>query len=351
MLIRCERCSTLYELDEALLSPDGSPVQCTRCQHVFTARPPLAPGRTLVGVPAVVAPDPSPAAAAPPAQAAEAAPAGTPAQVPSGGGEEEAVAVRPTAAGRLADGPRPIRTTAGPAVYRPAQSQNPMSRPATIRRESVGAFEARLRWSARRKWLWPLVAAAILVAAGSAYAFLRRDHAPSPGSTAPSAGDPASRAPAEPARGERAASDAPPAAKPPSAPPAPAGEPAPAAGGPAGTASARATSPAAAAQPTAPAPAPAPSDAAPAAPGAAPAAALPAPGPAAAAPRPPAPAGPAPVAGVTENAPPTPRKPVAQPAAPAAASPAPAPAPPAVRLPPSALDTGAHPAGEGGNTP
>ncbi|HET7825361.1 MAG TPA: zinc-ribbon domain-containing protein, partial [Anaeromyxobacter sp.] len=48
MVIRCERCSTLYELDEALLAPGGSQVQCTRCQHVFTAFPPRAPGRTLV---------------------------------------------------------------------------------------------------------------------------------------------------------------------------------------------------------------------------------------------------------------------------------------------------------------
>ena len=40
LVIRCERCSTLYELDEALLAPDGSPVQCTRCDHVFTVRPP-----------------------------------------------------------------------------------------------------------------------------------------------------------------------------------------------------------------------------------------------------------------------------------------------------------------------
>ncbi|HEY6101289.1 MAG TPA: zinc-ribbon domain-containing protein, partial [Anaeromyxobacter sp.] len=32
MVIRCERCSILYELDEALLAPGGSQVQCTRCQ-------------------------------------------------------------------------------------------------------------------------------------------------------------------------------------------------------------------------------------------------------------------------------------------------------------------------------
>jgi predicted Zn finger-like uncharacterized protein len=38
--IRCERCSTVYELDPARLSPAGTPVQCTRCRHVFRAFPP-----------------------------------------------------------------------------------------------------------------------------------------------------------------------------------------------------------------------------------------------------------------------------------------------------------------------
>src|SRR5512138_3125900 len=55
VVIRCERCSTLYDLDEALLAPEGSQVQCTRCQHVFTAHPARSSGRTLVGMPA--APD------------------------------------------------------------------------------------------------------------------------------------------------------------------------------------------------------------------------------------------------------------------------------------------------------
>jgi predicted Zn finger-like uncharacterized protein len=37
--IRCERCSTVYELDASRLSPGGTPVQCTRCRHVFHAFP------------------------------------------------------------------------------------------------------------------------------------------------------------------------------------------------------------------------------------------------------------------------------------------------------------------------
>lgn len=40
MLIRCEKCSTLYELDEGRLPPQGAPVQCSKCQFVFKAYPP-----------------------------------------------------------------------------------------------------------------------------------------------------------------------------------------------------------------------------------------------------------------------------------------------------------------------
>ena len=39
MLIRCDKCSTLYELEEDLLPPRGAPVQCSKCQFVFTAYP------------------------------------------------------------------------------------------------------------------------------------------------------------------------------------------------------------------------------------------------------------------------------------------------------------------------
>ncbi len=39
MLISCEKCSTTYVLDDALIPPQGTPVQCTRCGHVFTAKP------------------------------------------------------------------------------------------------------------------------------------------------------------------------------------------------------------------------------------------------------------------------------------------------------------------------
>lgn len=53
MLISCEKCSTTYVLDDALIPAQGTPVQCTRCGHVFTAKPGAGEA-------------PSPIAAAPP---------------------------------------------------------------------------------------------------------------------------------------------------------------------------------------------------------------------------------------------------------------------------------------------
>jgi predicted Zn finger-like uncharacterized protein len=40
VLISCEKCSTTYVLDDALIPAQGAPVQCTRCGHVFTAKLP-----------------------------------------------------------------------------------------------------------------------------------------------------------------------------------------------------------------------------------------------------------------------------------------------------------------------
>lgn len=46
MRIRCERCATIYELDEKRLPSHGALVKCTRCDHVFRAAPP-APASPL----------------------------------------------------------------------------------------------------------------------------------------------------------------------------------------------------------------------------------------------------------------------------------------------------------------
>ena len=45
MLIRCDKCTTLYELDDKLIPRQGAPVQCSRCQFVFTAYPPGEGGK------------------------------------------------------------------------------------------------------------------------------------------------------------------------------------------------------------------------------------------------------------------------------------------------------------------
>jgi predicted Zn finger-like uncharacterized protein len=131
--IRCERCSTTYELDETLLAPEGSPVQCTKCQHVFTAVPPRTAGRTLVGVPAAPAPHP----VAPP---------------------------RPPAPEQV-----PVGTRQGPAIYRPNPSSNApasaSSKGQKPRRDTMGAFEARLKAGRRLRWMIPLAVAAVALLA------------------------------------------------------------------------------------------------------------------------------------------------------------------------------------------
>ncbi|BDG07702.1 zinc-ribbon domain-containing protein [Anaeromyxobacter paludicola] len=68
MHIRCERCSTVYELDEKLVPAEGALVQCTRCEHVFTAMRPAGAEPAAPPAPASrpePSPQPPPSAAAP----------------------------------------------------------------------------------------------------------------------------------------------------------------------------------------------------------------------------------------------------------------------------------------------
>ena len=109
MIIRCERCSTLYELDETRLAPEGSQVQCARCEAVFTARPPTPGG-------------------APSSQAAPSSAATSAAEPPP---------APPHGARRPVDSARPAH--AGPNIYRrpqPAPSAPPP--PATPARARPG---------------------------------------------------------------------------------------------------------------------------------------------------------------------------------------------------------------------
>lgn len=140
MIIRCERCSTVYELEDGVLPPEGSDVQCARCQHVFRALPPQAQTQTS-HAPATPEPPPSvPKITAPPP--AETAPVEA-AAAPSG---------------------------RRPSVYRPPISQPSMPRAPVFRRDAVGTFESRLRRTHRWRWLAPTI---LLVAAGAAFALYR----------------------------------------------------------------------------------------------------------------------------------------------------------------------------------
>src|SRR5687767_10100793 len=49
MDVRCEKCQTEYELDEARLKPGGVTVKCTNCGHMFKIR---KRSNTNVGAPA-----------------------------------------------------------------------------------------------------------------------------------------------------------------------------------------------------------------------------------------------------------------------------------------------------------
>jgi predicted Zn finger-like uncharacterized protein len=79
--IACEKCGAEYAIDERFLPASGTAVQCTRCRHTFTVKPPER-GAVETPVPVtVVAPAPVPTAEAeqsplrPPAELAEPEPA------------------------------------------------------------------------------------------------------------------------------------------------------------------------------------------------------------------------------------------------------------------------------------
>ena len=65
MDVRCEKCQTEYELDEARLKPGGVTVKCTNCGHMFKIRKRSA---TNVGAPAVVSAQIEPARSRPVSQ-------------------------------------------------------------------------------------------------------------------------------------------------------------------------------------------------------------------------------------------------------------------------------------------
>jgi predicted Zn finger-like uncharacterized protein len=181
LLIRCDRCSTLYELDDTLLAAEGSPVQCTRCEHVFTARPPGArPPESAddASDETLVEPTPRTAPQAPPQRTVPPPPVDedddVPDLPPSSSGNAAPGSVRQPAPPQRWDRP-------GPPVYRPGgtSSASPaVTRPPQIRRDAVGAFEARLRRNARWRWLGPIIVLLVLAAVAAAWLLFSRRQGP-----------------------------------------------------------------------------------------------------------------------------------------------------------------------------
>jgi predicted Zn finger-like uncharacterized protein len=184
VLIRCDKCTTVYELDESVLPATGAPVQCSKCQFVFTAYRPSQPRQ------APASPQPSstgPAPATPPAPAAAESAAPSPRDL---GDDEGAVGAprppapaptpRPAAAqvahGEMAEEPkfttdgRPIRKVAFPVE--PPSAPRPAGAPVTVK-------------PAPPRPIWLVVAAAVLVIALAVLAWRLLVHRPSsPGAAA-----------------------------------------------------------------------------------------------------------------------------------------------------------------------
>ncbi len=123
MLIRCEKCSTLYELDEKLLPAQGAPVQCSKCQFVFKAYPPAEPARAADGHDARDGRDGAPLAEAPSGEPPVAAP-----EIPLEREEDRPVPRAASSdlvreggalAGSGAARPRPVSEASGDADARP----------------------------------------------------------------------------------------------------------------------------------------------------------------------------------------------------------------------------------------
>ncbi len=75
MDVRCERCATVYEFDDAQVGPSGVTVKCAQCGNLFKVRRKSSDGKTLVEGPTLRPPaTPAPAPTPPPAPAFGASP-------------------------------------------------------------------------------------------------------------------------------------------------------------------------------------------------------------------------------------------------------------------------------------
>ena len=201
MHIRCEKCNTLYELDETLLPSSGAPVQCSKCQFVFKAFPSPGPepGQASAEVGGAMVPGASGAAqdvaregegavlsaaergvvqeaaanASGRAAASLAEPESTGAkgQAKKTNSSSSSAAAAPDEPQFTADG-RPIRKVPFPTMEEPAAPTGP--------RPVLGRVPSRPSSSAQRRWARVLVpvALALLLAAIIAWLVLGRHSSP-----------------------------------------------------------------------------------------------------------------------------------------------------------------------------
>jgi predicted Zn finger-like uncharacterized protein len=182
VLIRCDKCTTLYELDDKLLPRQGARVQCSRCQFVFTAYPPAdgvagsqgpanPPLLSVAGGEPLATeqrPEPAPRASGADGAPSKSSSAGesvpTPRRDTRKTGPAASSPELPPDAKFTADG-RPIRKVSFPTEEAPRTGP-----PRVNPRASVPVKSSR----PRRNWLLPMVVVVVAVLlAGAAYWFLR----------------------------------------------------------------------------------------------------------------------------------------------------------------------------------
>ncbi|HET9599442.1 MAG TPA: zinc-ribbon domain-containing protein [Anaeromyxobacteraceae bacterium] len=212
MLIRCEKCSTLYELEDRLIPAGGAPVQCSKCQFVFRAYPPAPAGEGRgEGSPAspTTTSSPSPSSPShptpPPSPHPSAAPDAPPADPPRSSPALRAPASAPGPDAKFTPDGRPIRKVPFPDDESGGAPRSALGRGGAARGPSIPVKPR----SGAPRWVLPAVLVVLLLAAAAAYAGWRvLSRRGRPQALAPARGAPAESvavAPAPPPRGRAAA--------------------------------------------------------------------------------------------------------------------------------------------------
>lgn len=164
MLIRCDKCNTVYELEDRLVPPQGAQVQCSKCQYVFRAYPSAAEAAPASGSEARRPPVAAPVSdAAPPPARTE--PAAASAEQPvqpalAAAASEPDAAAQPlraeaTAGPQFTADGRPIRKVPFPTEQIGSAPRSAIA-PAPARGRSLPVRD-------RPPWIVPAALAAVLV--------------------------------------------------------------------------------------------------------------------------------------------------------------------------------------------